>query len=60
MNEPPSIERKAMFETWQACEAAVHQVLPDMAVGVMDTGEGPLPLGNIGLSAAQVSIEDLR
>jgi len=40
INEPMSLERGAMFETWEAVNDAVVEVVPDMSVGVMDLGEG--------------------
>ena len=29
-------------------------MLPDIAVGVMDTGEAPVPIGDLGIAAAEV------
>eukprot|EP00947_MAST-08B_sp_MAST-8B-sp1_P002345 g2345.t1 len=54
MNEPPSIERDAMYATWQSCHAAARAEVPDIGVGVMDTGEAPLPIGDLGLWPSQV------
>ena len=42
------------YATWEACYNAVRAVLPDMAVGIMDTGEAPVPIGDLGLAKAQV------
>lgn len=42
MNEPMSIKRKGMFETWKACAEEINSVVPDMSVSVADTGEGLL------------------
>ena len=36
------------------CYIAVRGVLPDIAVGVMDTGEAPVPIGNLGIKKEQV------
>ena len=40
MNEPMSIWRWNMFGTWEAANNAILAVVPDMSVGIMDTGEG--------------------
>ena len=40
MNEPMSIRRRAMFETWRATAEAINAVVPDMSVALADTGEG--------------------
>lgn len=40
MNEPMSIRRKWMFETWKECTDAIVEEVPDMSVAVADTGEG--------------------
>eukprot|EP01063_Lacrimia_lanifica_P020472 TRINITY_DN27772_c0_g1_i1.p1 TRINITY_DN27772_c0_g1~~TRINITY_DN27772_c0_g1_i1.p1 ORF type:complete len:443 (+),score=152.80 TRINITY_DN27772_c0_g1_i1:57-1385(+) len=40
MNEPMSIRRKDMFNTWKACADAITEVVPDMSVAVADIGEG--------------------
>jgi hypothetical protein len=40
MNEPMSIHRRWMFDTWRACAEAIVEVVPDMAVSICDTGEG--------------------
>ena len=40
MNEPMSIERKHMYDTWRACAEAIHLVIPDMSVALSDIGEG--------------------
>lgn len=42
MNEPMTIRRPLAFDTWRAAGQAVNNVVPDMAVSVMDTGEGVL------------------
>eukprot|EP00039_Didymoeca_costata_P033021 m.40313 g.40313 ORF g.40313 m.40313 type:complete len:453 (+) comp9652_c0_seq1:178-1536(+) len=40
MNEPMSIRRRDMFDTWRACAEAINAVIPDMSVSITDTGEG--------------------
>eukprot|EP00929_Paragymnodinium_shiwhaense_P108800 TRINITY_DN75136_c0_g1_i1.p1 TRINITY_DN75136_c0_g1~~TRINITY_DN75136_c0_g1_i1.p1 ORF type:complete len:443 (-),score=48.15 TRINITY_DN75136_c0_g1_i1:99-1427(-) len=42
MNEPMSIRRNYMFETWQACTEAITTVIPDMSVSVADVGEASI------------------
>jgi len=42
MNEPMSIHRRAMFDTWRACAEAINSVVPDMSVSIADTGEEPV------------------
>jgi len=37
MNEPASIHRRYMFETWRAAAEAIHATVPDMSVAVADT-----------------------
>jgi hypothetical protein len=50
MNEPPAIQLEAMYETWQASYDAIRAQVPDIAVGLCDTGEAPLPLTHAMLS----------
>mmetsp|Transcript_110357 Transcript_110357/g.213717 ORF Transcript_110357/g.213717 Transcript_110357/m.213717 type:complete len:449 (-) Transcript_110357:123-1469(-) len=40
MNEPMSIRRRWMFDTWRACAEAINGVIPDMSVSIADVGEG--------------------
>ena len=40
MNEPMTIHRTNAFDTWKAAGEAITNVIPDMAISVMDTGEG--------------------
>jgi hypothetical protein len=40
MNEPMSIKRREMFDTWKECAEAINAVVPDMSVALADTGEG--------------------
>ena len=40
MNEPMTIRRRDMFQTWRAVAEAVNAVVPDMAVSLQDVGEG--------------------
>ncbi|CAK0812276.1 unnamed protein product, partial [Prorocentrum cordatum] len=42
MNEPMSIHRKSMFDTWRACAESIHTVIPDMSVSICDIGEASL------------------
>ena len=39
MNEPMSIRRKWMFDTWRLCES-IHDLIPDASVSIADVGEG--------------------
>jgi len=39
MNEPMSIHRRDMFDTWRACTEAINSVVPDMSVSLADVGE---------------------
>lgn len=40
MNEPMSIRRSAMYDTWRAAADAIISIIPDMSVAVADTAEG--------------------
>jgi len=40
MNEPMSIRRRWMFDTWKACTDAITAVIPDASVSICDVGEG--------------------
>lgn len=40
MNEPISINRRDMYDTWRAAAEAAIAVIPDISVAVADTGEG--------------------
>jgi len=40
MNEPMSINRRDMYDTWRAVTEAVTALIPDISVAVADTGEG--------------------
>jgi len=42
MNEPMTIHRKDMFDTWVECAKAIEAVVPDMSVSIADVGEGSL------------------
>jgi len=39
MNEPMTIRRKWMFDTWRASAEAINEVIPDMSVSICDIGE---------------------
>merc|ERR1719171_2952946 len=43
MNEPMSIRRQWMYDTWKATADAIIAVIPDASVAVTDTGEGVIP-----------------
>jgi hypothetical protein len=40
-NEPVSIRRRWMFDTWRASAEAISAIIPDMSVSIMDVGESP-------------------
>jgi len=40
MNEPMSINRRDMYDTWREVTEAVTAIVPDLSVAVADTGEG--------------------
>ncbi len=40
MNEPMTIRRGAMFDTWRAAADAILSVVPDMSVSLADVAEG--------------------
>ena len=40
MNEPMTIRRGAMFDTWRAAAEAISAEVPDMSVSLSDVGEG--------------------
>jgi len=42
MNEPMSIRRRWMFDTWRAAAEAITAVVPDMSVSICDVGEGSI------------------
>uniref|UniRef100_A0A7S0AU02 Glycoside hydrolase family 5 domain-containing protein n=1 Tax=Pyrodinium bahamense TaxID=73915 RepID=A0A7S0AU02_9DINO len=42
MNEPMTIHRRAMFDTWRACAEAITKIVPDMSVSICDLGEASL------------------
>merc|ERR1719329_1083364 len=39
-NEPMTIRRKWMFDTWREAALAINEVVPDMSVSISDIGEG--------------------
>mmetsp|Transcript_4606 Transcript_4606/g.8785 ORF Transcript_4606/g.8785 Transcript_4606/m.8785 type:complete len:348 (-) Transcript_4606:20-1063(-) len=53
-NEPPSIDRPDMYETWREIYEAVQEVLPGMAVSVQDTGQAALGIRQLGLWPSQM------
>ena len=42
MNEPMSIRRDLLFDTWRDTAVAINSVIPDMSVSVSDVGEGAI------------------
>lgn len=42
MNEPMSIHRPSMFETWRAAAETIVAVIPDASVALADMGEGAI------------------
>ena len=39
-NEPMSINRRGMYDTWRAVTEEVTKIIPDISVALADTGEG--------------------
>jgi len=57
MNEPMSIHRRDMFDTWRACAEAINTVIPDMSVSLADVGEASrLPAWLTRLTGAYMDI----
>ena len=57
MNEPMSIWRKELYDTWKACAVAINAVIPDMSVAVTETGEDPyLPAWVAGIIGESIDI----
>lgn len=42
MNEPMTIHRERMFETWRASAEEINKIIPDMSVSISDIGEASL------------------
>ena len=40
MNEPMTINRAGMYDTWRAVAEAATKIIPDLSVAICDTGEG--------------------
>ena len=40
MNEPMSIYRGAMYDTWKATAEAINAIIPDMSASLTDVGNG--------------------
>jgi len=58
-NEPMSIRRKIMFDTWKDCADAITQVIPDMSVSIADIGEGSvLPAWVTALTGGEEDISE--
>ena len=59
MNEPMSIRRRGLYDTWRAAAEAIHVIIPDMAVGLADPLEGALiPPWLAKLAGAGVAIDE--
>ena len=37
-NEPMTLKRRELYQTWQAAAEAINGVIPDMSVALSDTG----------------------
>jgi len=58
MNEPMSIHRRHMYQTWRACAEAINAVIPDMSVSLADLGEGAvLPAWAVDLGGGFIDID---
>ncbi len=42
MNEPMSIRRRELFDTWRDTAEAITAVIPDMSVSICDSGEASI------------------
>ena len=40
MNEPMTLRRTSMFDTWVECAKTITQIIPDASVAIADIGEG--------------------
>jgi hypothetical protein len=59
MNEPMSLRRRALYDTWHAAGEAVNAVVPDLAVSVTDVGEVfELPHWFVKLAGGGIDISD--
>ena len=47
-----------MYETWKACYDAVRAELPELAVGVMDAGQGVWSQDRIGIDDGKFGLTD--
>ena len=62
MNEPTSIRRRWMFQTWRAAADAINAAVPDMLVAITDVGEGavlPAWVSQIGGAGLDIDRETL-
>ena len=58
MNEPMTIHRSDMYDTWRAAAEAINAVVPDMSVALADIGEGAvIPAWVTKLAGAGVVID---
>jgi len=61
MNEPMSIKRGDMFDTWRAITESVNAVIPDLAVAVADVGEGGIiPSWLTKIDNVDISHDDIK
>ena len=64
MNEPMSIHRRWMYDTWRAIGESVLDVVPDLSIAVSDTGEGVIlpswATDILGLENFDISLETER
>merc|ERR1719503_14363 len=42
MNEPMSIDRPALYNTWRATAEVINEIIPDASVAICDTGEASI------------------
>lgn len=57
-NEPMSIRRRQMFDTWRAVGGAINAVIPDMGVSLEDCGEGAVIPAAVADVASDMFISD--
>lgn len=49
MNEPIEVRRWDLYELWKKCAEYIWNAVPNIAVGVADTGEAALNIGGLGI-----------
>jgi len=55
-NEPMSINRRDMYDTWREVTESVISIIPDISVAVADTGEGAVLPGWVDTIADKIPI----